>query len=256
MAARRDKIPPYEIMGPRGRLAGRGARHDSEAGGEGADGPEPSGWRISWVTDRSESGEGAASGPAAWWAWSGAGVPIILRVPRGVAIAAAVGLLGLLVLAYWVGYERGDAAAAQRVRAEYTGSGPAPDAPPAPNRGAAGGPTGAPEPNPAGGTTAAPDTADPRQAGLNYFVVASYPRDHAERCARFLASRGVETVIGSANNDGLHAVWVVERGFTADQYGGAAYTEFKRRLRELGRAWRRFNDGQGDAFETMTTYKY
>jgi len=278
MAARRNKIPPYEIMGPGGRLTGQSTGRGDGTGGGGVGGPgeqvgegaegggAASGWRVHWSTESREvAGEtGGHSGPAAWWAWSRAGVPITLRVPRGVAIVVLVGVIGLLVLAYWVGYERGGAAASRQAQAMDTGPTGPRDAPPAPasNRGAGasdaadtGSPAGENPTGPTGRDAAGP-AADPRAVGLNYFIVARRRPPDARKLADFLEQQGgVETYVDPLDN-GYSLIWVVDRGFRADELGSEAYNAFQRRLRELGRAWKRHNDGKGADLGDMYVRKY
>ena len=218
---------------------------------------------------------------AAWWSWSGVGVPIILRVPRGVAVAIAGGLLALLVLSYWVGYSRGWSAAEVQAQQQQAGN---PDAlrgrqAPTPrtggssdagNRGAAS--NGAGRGSQAGGTSAsagrieldgpapgphrAGSTGDPREAGFNYFVLATYTPEAARRLAEFITRRGVETVLEPVHNRGLVRVWAVNRGFPPDELGSAAYQAFEDRLQKIGRAWKDHNDDFGDALESMHPDKY
>ncbi|MFW6059219.1 MAG: hypothetical protein ACODAQ_03505 [Phycisphaeraceae bacterium] len=214
-------------------------------------------------------------GEHAWWSWSGVGVPIILRVPRGVAILAVVGLIGLLVLAYWVGHTRGEAAATatmtEQTRPSDEADHRAPPGPP-PQRSPQ---SGSRQASAATGGTAASDTAgedaspggadvrrsarrggDPREPGLNYFIVATYTADHAQRCAEFLAEQGVETHLVSGDNDRF-SIWVVERGFTRQElYDSQVYRQWESRLKDLGRAWAAHNGNSRDTFASMYPAKY
>ncbi|MEO0477147.1 MAG: hypothetical protein AAF085_14435, partial [Planctomycetota bacterium] len=94
--AKRDQTPPYEIMRSRGGASGSGASAGSEGGP--AEAPENEEDRIP-----------RPPGRAPWWV--GSASPLVLRVPRGVAILSVVGLLLLIVVAYWVGSMRGAASA-------------------------------------------------------------------------------------------------------------------------------------------------
>lgn len=218
-------------------------------------------------------------GEAAWWSWAGVGVPIILRVPRGVAILIAIGLIGLLVLAYWVGHSRGETAGAERARAELEqnlvadGGRPAPGAPPTGAlagdgpQGQAGvvgglvgeGGDGVSQGRGQGGVSgpiAAGSPDDPREPGLNYMVVARYEPEEAQRVGEFLTDLGVEIVLELEDNERFVRVWAVGQGFAGNEMGGEAYNAYRAELRDAGRAWQRHNRGLGDAFETMYARKY
>lgn len=253
MAARHHKTPPYEIMSTLGR--GAPAEPDTRAS------QRPH-------SEESRAEPAAPAGEAAWWSWSGVGVPIILRVPRGVAILAVVGLIGLLILAYWVGHTRGEAAAIA-AHEEQTRQNPeidnraAPGPPPGRRPANQTNPTraGHPSPSPSAANAdravRAPDgSGDPREPGLNYFIVQTYTTEHAQRCAEFLAERGVETHLVPVDNDRF-SIWVVERGFTREElYDSPAYQEWESHLKDLGRAWAEHNGNRHDTFSTMLPAKY
>lgn len=271
MARRKDMTPPFEIMGKspprrpwheRGRPGrGGGGEADDEAGG--GDGGASS---VSLV-------EGLS--PKQWKQWlTHSGPPLVLRVPRGLAIAVVAGVLGLLVLAYWVGLERGEAAAERLLGANATqtldrlgrvpgGSGAnrgGPDAGPTGNHGATSNVT-------SGGGTASggggggevirigrPGSAgDPRQAGLNYLVLATWNPTDARRLAEFVSGYGVATLLEPYNNTRLR-VLVVDRGFPPGE--GDAMRAFRREMLEVGKAWQRHNNGRGTALTDMHFDKF
>jgi type II secretory pathway pseudopilin PulG len=231
MARRRDSMAPYEIMGTRG--------------GNGSPAPasdEPIEPRRHWTQSVRDL-------------WD-AGVPVVVRVPRGFAVLICVGVLALMVLAYWVGFTRGQAAlrhahaeqiaALDRAAGRIPGAGrlvevPTPDL------------TAGPQGD-GGRAVEAQDRAsavgDPRQPGLNYLILARYPREEADRLARFLAGRGVETaVIPTDNARFFHVVGL--RGFTTDQYRAGVQAAYERQMRQLGRDWQASNAGRGHNLSDM-----
>lgn len=240
-ARRRDNTPPYEIMGNRPSVpqaSGRGPRPRSSAGAG-----------IS----------GFFESIADTWR-SGASEPLTLRVPRGMAVAMLAGLLGLLVLAYWVGYSRGDSAADKRVRAEYEpaladdGRAPPERSVTAPGTGP-GSRINATNNGP--GTASAPVTqSDPRVKGNNYLILALYPEEEARRLKAFLAQRQVEVMVGPRNNKGLCQV-IALNGFTREQVRDTDAAErFLTKMRALGRDWKAANDNRGDDLASMYYDKY
>ena len=189
-------------------------------------------------------------------AWhASASEPLMLRVPRGMALSLLGGALLLLMLAYWVGHSRGSSAAEQRVRAEFfTGESDAGRLPPEAFH---------LDENPVQGSETAvtptrdPKTeADPRIPGRNYLVLALYPYDEAKRLQRFLAGHEVEVLVGPRNNKGLCQV-VALTGFTGEQMRSTDAAErFRNRLLSLGRDWKASNDNKGDDLSTMYYSKY
>ena len=192
-------------------------------------------------------------------AWrDGASEPLLLRVPRGMALSLLVGLLGLLFLAYWVGYSRGDSAAEKRVTAIYEphlsgeqrtpptrpGASQSPDTAVSGSSGQVSGQNS---------TAAVPDQRIP---GMNYLVLAVYPYDEALRLQKFLAGRQVEVMLGPRNNKGLCQV-ITLRGFTRQQFRDTNEAErFRTRLQALGRDWKTANGGKGDDLSSMYYDKY
>lgn len=236
-ARRRDNTPPYEIMGNRPstpQASGRGPRPG--AGGRPNLGASISGFFES-IAD----------------AWrSGANEPLTLRVPRGMAVAMLAGLLGLLILAYWVGHSRGGSAAENRVRAEYepalVDDGRAPPQRP-------GGQINTTRTG-SGTATASTEQADPRVKGSNYLILALYPQEEARRLQAFLAERQVDVLVGPRNNKGLCQV-IALTGFTREQVRDTDAAErFLTKMRALGRDWKATNDNRGDDLASMYYDKY
>ncbi len=228
-ARRRDNTPPFEIMGSHPsspQASGRGPRLGAGIGGL---------FRSlgdAWHRSASE--------------------PLTLRVPRGMALALMGGLLGLLILAYWVGYNRGDSAAELRVTETY--------------QGALNG-DGRVPPDRSGFNYVAPSTGqgarladsgnrDLRIPGSNYLILALSPQNEARRLQTFLGERGVDVLIGPRNNKGLCQV-IALRGFTPAAYRDTDENErFMARMRALGREWKSANQGKGEDLSSMYYQKY
>ncbi len=226
---RRDQIPPYEIMGrtPRGEGAAEGEPKGGAAPKASASGRMPA----------AESMAGLGEWLRTW------NEPVVLRTPKGVAALVLAGVLGLLVLAYWVGHSRGDAAAAERIAQELADRAGL-SHPRLPPRGG-----GAASSGEASGDTASPSTGGgeapaTRRAGLNYFVLAHNPPEQAEALVRFLATYGVEAAVIPGHNTGLAKV-VALRGFSRDQLVSDGRREYEARLRRIGREWKAANGNKG-----------
>ncbi len=236
MAARRhDNTPPYEIMGStanKPQASGRGPRPGSGIGGFGRSVVEA--WR------------------------DGANEPLLLRVPRGMALCILGGLLGLLFLSYWVGYSRGWSAAEKDVTAIYEpnldGAGRIPPSRPGVTSG-----TNTTDSGSSGQLSGQRSTTagtDPRIPGMNYLVLAIYPYDEARRLQTFMAGREVEVMLGPRNNKGLCQV-ITLRGFSRQQFRDTDEAErFRTRLQGLGRDWKAANNGKGDDLSSMYYAKY
>src|SRR5690606_37360841 len=151
-----------------------------------------------------------------WW---DAGVPVVLRLPRGFAVLVGVAILGLVFLAYWVGYSRGAAAERAAYEEEQTqlritgrlpsGVGRVVEVPVEGEGGRVN--------DGRSDATTRPGGGDPRRPGFNYLILARFPHEEAGRLARFLAERGVETAVIPSDTAGLSHV-VALRGFTSEQY--------------------------------------
>jgi hypothetical protein len=169
------------------------------------------------------------------------------------ALALMLGLLGLLLLAYWVGYSRGGSAAEIRVTEMYepapTEGGRVP-----PERLTVGAPVGADTGN--SGVSAGSRRRDARLPGSNYLILALYPQDEAQRLRAFLAEGGVEVMISPRNNKGLCQV-IALNGFTGKQMRDTdADNRYRTRLQARGREWKAANDGRGDDLSSMYYDKY
>jgi len=236
MAARRhDNTPPYEIMGStanKPQASGRGPRPGSGIGGFGRS-----------VID----------------AWrDGASEPLLLRVPRGMALCLLAGFLGLLFLSYWVGHSRGWSAGEREMTAKYEPNLDGAERTPPTRTGAFQGSetTDSGVSGQVSGQRPAGVVTDQRTPGTNYLVLAIYPYDEARRLQTFLAGREVEVMLGPRNNKGLCQV-ITQRGFTRQQFRDTNEAEkFRTRLQAFGRDWKAANSGKGDDLSSMYYEKY
>ena len=166
--------------------------------------------------------------------------PVVLRIPRGYAVLLGVAAVGLLLLAYQTGYSRGTRSTTQPQTSNHT-------YPPLAN----------PVAQPVSTTTTTPPAAqpipepvprpdldkrvvstnhDPRELGMNYFVLAHYPRAEAERLVRFLGAQGVAAAAYRPENKQFFQV-VALKGFSRSEVSGPGPTAFRQRLHRLGRMW-------------------
>lgn len=159
--------------------------------------------------------------------------PIVLRVPRGMAILIGVVVLAFIFLAYWVGYQQ----------AQFAQS-------------------AAPSAVPGDVESYGQGRADRRIEGLTYFVLAEFPaspdgrndaRGHAEDLVGFLRDQAVEAKMVIGHNKGLRVVALT--GFRDDQIASADYQKYQQELSELGRRWKQVHGGLTD-FSMMKPEKY
>jgi len=231
--ARRHSTPPYEIMGRRlPEPSGEGAAEEGavrEGEGPGADRP---------ATTHGRGGRARVV--------SGLSEPVVLRVPRGLAVLAIVAVLGLIVLGYAVGHRRGygagEAAEAGRAEEELRmvtrlaqrqvdgalGAG-------------RGDGTGGGESSETGREGR---FDDPRRRGLRYFVVSHEPADEAARLIAFVERSGVDAAAVPSDNPRFVKV-IATQGFTADELRSATGRDYEQALRQIGRAWKDANNGRG-----------
>ena len=218
--AKRDQTPPYEIMRSRGGASGSGASGPGEGGS--AEAPTSEEDRIP-----------RPPGRAPWWV--GSASPLVLRVPRGVAIFSVVGLLLVIVVAYWVGSIRG--AASARPEAAEAGMGQRT------------GPDGffvSPDDGYAGPEVEVPEdalTVERREPGLNYMQLITSTREDCEKLARFFGARGVAIQLVPVHNRGLWVAYAVKRGYRADELGSESQQRYEQMLRSLGRQYKQSNGG-------------
>jgi hypothetical protein len=82
-----------------------------------------------------------------------------------------------------------------------------------------------------------PIASDPREPGLNYFILAYTPRDNAVKLARFFRDQGVEAYAVKAKNASLYRV-IAAPGYPRGDRGGEAVRALERRIAEAARKWK------------------
>lgn len=188
---------------------------------------------------------GAGVAPASPWRfWESGQPPIVFRLPNGAVWLLALGLVGLILLSYWVGIWRGYRRAerdfhAGAVTTSQAGHVPSLAAPTVVGTQAGPAPTHtspALQPTPGNLPLLLKGTGEPRAVGLNYFVLAHYPQADAERLILFLASQGVEAAAVRGPDQRLFQV-IALRGFVREELTSSARQQLEQALRQLGRAW-------------------
>jgi len=234
--ARRDHIPPYEIMRSRGERGVPGdVSGDHDAGGG------------------QDSAAAPSSGKAPWWVGSAA--PLVLRVPRGLAVAGIAGLLLLVILAYWVGKSRGrslEQQAQAQVEGPQTGVGSQRPGSVYESR--------TQRPGPEAATTDDPPEirthqAEKREQGLNYFRLATIDPEEGRQIAEFMAAAGIDIQLNIDENRGRCVVYAVERGFRANELDSDERRALQSDLMRLGRLWKQQRSGNTD-FNSMQPERY
>ncbi len=230
--AKRDQTPPYEIMRSRGGPAG-----GSTPVGE-VDSETPA------VNERESIPR--PPGRAPWWV--GSASPLVLRVPRGLAVLSVLGLLLVLVVAYWVGSMRGAASAKPEVVEAGLGQRVGPD-----------GFFISPEDDYKGPEVDVPEdalTVERREPGLNYMQLITSTKADCEKLARFFGARGVAIQLVPVHNKGLWVAFAVKRGYRSDEMGSESQVRYEQMLRSLGRQWKQSNSGRGSDLSTMIFNRY
>ena len=147
-----------------------------------------------------------------------ANAPILVRVPRGYAVLACVGLIVVILAAYGVGRMRGYQQG-QRDLAEPSGTYGPPVLP---------------------GQMGADLVEIPefRLPDRYYIIVDSrFSEVEARRLVSFLIQQGVDAV-AILPYDGSSFYVMATRPFTRDELNSQAYREFVRRINGLGPVWR------------------
>jgi len=196
------------------------------------------------------AGEGGASGSgsargvgfdrrlAAWW--NGLQQPLALRISQGMALVVIWVGLAVVFLAYLVGHNLGVRAGREQVQGD--GSGPIPAAMAVHPAGAPSG-VASPAASSIGGVIPG-TTVDPRQAGMSYFIIASFPvgadravaRREAHDLVAFLEAKGVDAAAILPHNRRFYEVAVLQPFAPAEQFGSAAQ-QCKDELLHLGEAY-------------------
>lgn len=197
-----------------------------------------------------------------WWTSSGrddgSGLDRQITLPvSAMLLGVAAILIGLILVwttGYNLGWNRGEARAVKDLGADAGAGAPVrdplnPDIPV--NPGLLG--TGSPAPGPSRAVPApAPVPAagaaqDPRQPGLNYYLLATLDRLEAQRCADFLTTNGLAAIAvpvdpkaPSGNNPPRFEVYVA-RGINRTEYSErtAARRDVEAAAARLGARWKR-----------------
>lgn len=193
---------------------------------------------------------------------SAEGLGRIVRIPIGYFYVGGGIALALLILVYSFGVRQGRAAAEADLRAAGDrgdiidpsttsgGSGPIKDA----GSGGAGTPNTRIEPETPNSNTNStrpnlpagrvPLERDTRIRGLNYLIVEQFDREEAVGVANFLRDQGVDVMLLPTNNPRLLKV-VTRTGF--DGWGSNPEAQsLHQKIRDLGRIWKRQQDGSKD----------
>ncbi len=201
--------PPYEVMiGDQATTAGPSPTQ-----------PDPG---SQDATSQPVYGETKSSSSSSWS--SEASHPIVLRIPRGLAVLIIGGIFGLIFLAYWVGYSRNVAVAQDPI--------------PTANDGVL-------------------QAHDQREAGLYYHVLVTYPgggsdiEKQASRLVGYLHKWGIETTTVGLENGGLRVIDLM--GFR--DLAGEAIRVHAARLHEIGQTWKNEYNGLLD-FSKMYAEQY
>lgn len=236
---KRSAPPLYELIGTRAARAGTPVEHDQH--GPAADvGP---GQRLGWL----EPGR-------------------YLQIPVGYIFVASALIVLLAALAYMVGHSRGygaaKAAAAEELEATHLADERRRPSDPLDRHAATTADTAQqpthnrPATTPqrqtaAGGTPAGwgPIQSDPRQEGMNYFVLATTTPEGALRLAEFCRQRGLETYVVSGNNARLRRV-IALPGFESGQRTSQPTREVEALIHRIGESWSKTEPGATDLRDT------
>jgi hypothetical protein len=84
--------------------------------------------------------------------------------------------------------------------------------------------------------------SDPRECGLEYFVLAETNRQGAVRLAEYCRERGLETYVVPGKNASLRRV-IVMPGFDRSQRSGREAKALEERIHRIGDTWQREERG-------------
>ncbi len=172
----------------------------------------------------------------------GLATPRAVRLPFGIVLIAGLLVAGIAFAAYWAGFTRGrsegERGAQEAASAPLHTIDPISPTPKAPAHASA----QVPAVNAALG--AAP-SGDPREVGLNYFVIAGeMASDRAAEMVSFCRSQGLDAVAISGNNARSHVI--VLPGFSREARGAAPVKSLEANIRAVGAKWKAQGRGNSD----------
>jgi hypothetical protein len=86
---------------------------------------------------------------------------------------------------------------------------------------------------------------DPRQAGLNYFVIASVLEANADKLVSFCRERGLDAWVVPDHNGRLREITVLP-GIPSSEKKGAVAKALEERIRKVGQQWKAAARGNSD----------
>lgn len=189
----------------------------------------------------------------------------VVRLPIGFLYAGLVVVLLLLIAFYAYGYHRGhsemaaqwaqdtiDSAEADRVLGQTREVSPAKVTSEQPVTVASTEPPA--EPRVDVPTTSPQAAGDPRQPGLNYYVICHPSRAKVDELVAFCGEHGL-VVHSIPNRKGDPKVYVTP-GFASGESSGERMVALRGRIREVGVLWNRRDPGQNSDFSTHYPEKY
>jgi hypothetical protein len=180
-------------------------------------------------------------GRAPWWVGSSA--PLVLRIPRGLALLAVVGVLGVIVLAYLVGSARGAASAEPNPEDRSLGERSGPDGYFVTSEdGYEGSEVDVPKD---------PLTAERREPGLNYMRLIQDDEAYCRELAEFFGKREVALQLVLVNNGRSCIAYAVKRGYRGDELDSESCKRYRQQLLSIGQQWKIHNGNRGTDLSTM-----
>lgn len=188
-----------------------------------------------------------------------ASTPRALRLPMGFAIVVGAIIIAIAVAIYFFGYRAGFAAAenvgneARQGLAQTTDplltdptiGGRVPEIQQPRSKGVSDGGSGPQSPPASQVSLGPPHLGDPRQIGLNYFIIAdAIAADRAGEMVAFCRGLGLDAVAISSHNARLQVN--VLPGFGWDDRAGAPVKALEANIRAVGAKWKALGRGNGD----------
>jgi hypothetical protein len=279
MVARRHRaMPPFEVMGSATSSAGTSppavapkaakattptaARPvpEKDAGAKPATTANGSGRDRTVAAGASTTGAGVKQDVPQRWRWAGllggrrrhAAAPIVVRIPPGHAILLVLLLVGLIVLAFWVGRYLGDSGGFQRGYTQHKAEVDTRQVPGADlGAGAVLAGTRREENASRQGSKSSPMGLDARIDERNYWILAKVLVEEGIRMRQFLGEHGVDSFVRPLDNKGLCYV-IALRDFSGPNDQAR---QFEREVKRLGMMWKSEHKGT-DSFRTMYLEKH